>query len=195
MPRCSFENCDRKYYARGWCEMHWRRVRKHGSPDGGPRNHAPPMERFWRGVVRDHRQPELCWNYVAGPNRGIYGRFQVGGKGSPAVLAHRYSYEQAIGPIPPGKIIMHICDNPRCVNPLHLRVGTYKQNTADMIAKGRKSRISPRGEASGKAVLTEDGVRAIRMSSEQSATLARRLGVSPNTVRSVRTGRTWSHVT
>lgn len=90
---------------------------------------------------------------------------------------------------------MHSCDVMRCVNPAHLSLGTPKENTADMIAKGRHARQAPKGEASGKAVLTEEIVRAIRASDESHAVLARRFGCGANTVRGVRTGRTWSHVT
>lgn len=174
--------------------MHYQRVATHGTPDGGLQNHAPPMERFWRGVARDFSQPDLCWVYVAGANRGIYGQFQVGGKGSPTVLAHRYSYEQAVGPIPKGMIVLHSCDNPRCVNPRHLSVGTHRDNTQDMIAKDRHARQAPRGEASGVAVLTEGDVRMIRASTESNKTIATRLGVATNTIRSVRIGRTWGHI-
>lgn len=194
MPRCSVEGCERRYYSRGWCNMHYQRVRVYGTPDGGERTHAPPSVRFWRGVSRDMTDAESCWNYVAGARRGIYGQFQPGGKGSAPVLAHRYSYELAFGLIPKGKIVLHRCDNPRCVNPLHLWVGTHKDNTQDMIAKGRHARQAPKGEASGVAVLTEADVRMIRASTETNKAIADRLGVAINTVRSVRIGRTWAHI-
>lgn len=192
MPNCNVSDCTRKYYAVGWCEMHYRRVKKYGHPEGGGTNHGPPEERFWRGVSRGSTTE--CWAYVRGPNRGRYGLFQVGGKGSPHVGAHRYSFELHYGPVPVGLVVMHSCDNPRCVNPAHLSAGTPKQNTADMIAKGRRSALAPVGERNGKSVITAEVARQIKASAKSNADLARHFGVSPNTVRGVRTGRTWAHV-
>ena len=188
MPTCSVENCDRPYYAKGFCEMHYARVRKYGDPLAG-QTHAPPEIRFWRSVEIGPG----CWT-KPGRSGGRYSWFQPGGKGSPSVLAHRYAYEISKGPIPPGMVVMHSCDEMRCVNPAHLSLGTPKDNTQDMIRKGRHARQAPIGEASGVAVLTEELVREIRASDESHAALARRLGVGANTVRGVRTGRTWAHV-
>ena len=109
--------------------------------------------------------------------------------------AHRYSYVLAHGNIPPRKIVMHTCDNPRCVNPKHLVLGTPKDNTRDMIQKGRKRTVAPKGNENGKAKLTPAIVREIRASKENHAALGRRLGFSANAIRGVRIGRTWSHVT
>ena len=89
---------------------------------------------------------------------------------------------------------MHKCDNPCCVNPNHLTIGTPKENTQDMIAKGRKRVVSPKGEGNGKSLLDEEKVRFIRSSTLNHAELGRQLGVSPNCIRGVRIGRTWSHI-
>lgn len=172
--------------------MHYQRVRQYGSIDGGPSTHAPPEVRFWRGVEK--AGPNDCWPYVRGQRRGRYGRFQAGGKGSPHLLTHRFSYELHHGPIPTGLFVCHRCDNPRCVNPAHLFLGTPKDNTADMIAKGRKATAAPLGERNGKAKLTVELVRYIKRSAARTATLARELGLSPNAVRGVRIGRTWRNV-
>lgn len=73
-----------------------------------------------------------CWLWM-GPHRvDGYGVF-----GGMTKLAHRLSYEAFVGPIRFGGVVMHMCDNPTCVNPAHLRVGTQKDNVHDMIAKGR----------------------------------------------------------
>lgn len=193
MSHCNFPGCERKHYATGWCEMHWRRVRKYGHPDGGPTTHAPAEVRFWRGVEK--AGPDDCWLYVRGAKRGIYGLFQPGGKGSPHVGAHRFSYELAKGPIPKGLVVMHSCDTPRCVNPAHLSVGTYRDNAMDMVAKNRHKHIAPLGKDNGKSILTEEMVIEIKTSPLRNIDLARKFNVSPGAVRSVRIGRTWRHLT
>jgi hypothetical protein len=86
------------------------------------------------------------------------------------------------------------CDNPSCVNPYHLLVGTPKENTQDMIRKGRKKTVAPLGESNGKSLLDAEKVRLIRSSTLNNTALGKQLGVSSNCVRGVRTGRTWSHI-
>jgi hypothetical protein len=191
MPACLLKGCEAKVYASGLCSKHYQRLRTTGSLQEGPRAHAPPEVRFWRRIAK--LGPDECW---VNPNQkgGRYSWFQVGGKGSPGILGHRYAYEITKGPIPPGMLVMHSCDNPRCVNPNHLSLGTPKDNTQDMLRKGRSPHITPKGVEHFRAVLTPELVREIRASKETHGGLARRLGVSPNTVRAVRIGRTWAHV-
>jgi hypothetical protein len=192
MPTCSYDGCERKYYALGWCEMHWRRVRKYGNPEGGPTTHAPAEVRFWRGVEK--KGPDDCWLYTRGAKRGVYGLFQPGGKDTPHVGAHRFSCELVHGPIPKGMVVMHSCDTPKCVNPAHLSVGTYKDNSQDMISKGRHARVAPLGKDNGKSILTEEMVIEIKTSKARHIDLARKFNVSSRAVRDVRSGRTWRHL-
>lgn len=194
MPRCTVLECDRAYYAKGWCEMHYQRVAKYGDPNAG-NTHGTAEERFWRKV--DVRGDDECWEWTGNRTRGGYGRLQSGGKGSPSVMAHRLSYELSAGPIPDGMFVCHRCDTPACVNPAHLFVGTPAENTADMIAKGRKRTVAPRGEGNGKAILTEAQVRDIKSRPRRygfMAKLAREFGVSQKTIQGIFTGRTWGHV-
>jgi hypothetical protein len=129
-------------------------------------------------------------------------------------LAHGVAWEIANGPIGNGIFVCHRCDNPACVRPSHLFLGTHKDNMADMRAKGRQSRhprpradangarlhreLMPRGESHGMAVLDEMRVREIRdlhAAGEPKKRLARRFGVSPPTITSIVLRRTWAHVT
>lgn len=190
MEVCSIKGCDRPLYAKGWCNMHYQRVATHSDAGGSGRSHAPAEERFWRRVDKTGS----CWIWTGSRRPNGYGQMQAGGKGSATVSTHRFSYEMHRGPIPKGRVVMHSCDNHACVNPAHLGVGTYKANTADMIAKGRHARRAPCGQDNGKSILTETMVRMIRASSKTNADLSRELGVSPNAIRGVRTGRTWTHV-
>jgi DNA-binding transcriptional regulator YiaG len=189
MKSCIVKGCTAAYYAKDFCEKHWARWRKHGSPADSDRTHALPEVRFWRHVTKGSATE--CWPFR---RKGKYARFQIGGKGSAHVSAHRYSYQLAHGEIPCGMIVMHKCDNPKCVNPAHLTVGTYRDNTHDMIEKGRKRTVAPRGRENGKAKLTPEAVRIIRQSKLRRDILAKHLGVSVSAIRDVRSGRSWSHI-
>lgn len=194
MGICIIHGCDLKARARKLCVKHYARLMLTGTTDPGPKAHASFSERFWRYVEK--RADDECWPWDGHKTPNGYGRIQTGGKGSPHESAHRVSYELHHGPIPEGLVIMHSCDNPACVNPAHLSVGTYKDNTQDMIRKGRKRGTSPIGERSGKARLTEEAVRFIRANPTMThVALARHLGVGTSTIRGVRIGRVWSHVT
>lgn len=191
---CTIEGCVQVVNGHGLCNKHYLRWKKYGTPEGGDRNHAPDEERFWRYV--DKRGPEECWDWQARKQPNGYGRFQIGGKGGPHKLAHRLSFEYANGREPsPGKVVMHSCDRPCCVNPAHLSEGTYQENTDDMMRKGRNGFFVGIGEASTSARLTEENVRTIRsMPNETHASVARHYGVSKSTIRSLRKGITWKHI-
>lgn len=90
--------------------------------------------RFWKWVKKT---PKGCWEWQGCLTKGGYGRFQVHPK---TLRAHRVSYFLFNGPIIDSQLVLHKCDNPLCVNPEHLFLGTSKENTDDMIAKGRLSR-------------------------------------------------------
>lgn len=93
---------------------------------------APWQERFWKFVPAD-RTPEGCWEWTGKRING-YGYLSVKPR---RLKAHRLSYELHHGPIPDGAVVRHRCDNPPCVNPAHLELGTIADNNRDMMERGR----------------------------------------------------------
>ena len=192
LQACSVSGCLRKYYARGLCNMHIQRLRKHGTTHGGPTTHASPAIRFWRYVNKI--SPEECWLWTGKTEKTGYGRFQAGGRGSPQGGAHRYSHFLATGENPP--VVMHACDNRPCVNPAHLISGTYRANMEDMVAKGRSAHRGPTWDRHHSTKLNPDKVREIRLRQADSAgSVGREYGVNHGVIISIWRGRTWRHVT
>jgi HNH endonuclease len=109
-------------------------------------------------------------------------------------VASRVAWIRTYGPIPKGMRVLHKCDNPMCVCPDHLYLGTSKDNTRDMIRKGRHRYTTQIGEAHPRASITEAQAKAILASTDGPTSIARRLGISLNVVRDVRYRKTWRHV-
>lgn len=106
-------------------------------------------------------------------------------------LAHRIAWEALHGPIPAGLVVRHDCDNPRCVNVDHLRLGTHADNVADRVARGR----SAAGERNGRAKLTRDHAATIRQridAGESITALAREFGVDRRLVYAIGAGQVWA---
>lgn len=111
-----------------------------------------PTERFWAKVRKGN--PDECWPWLGYVDRKTgYGRFGSNGKVN---SAQRFAWESTFGPVPPGLLVCHKCDNPVCQNPNHLWLGSYSDNNADMRTKGRA--VKPPSQAK----LTEGQVRLIR---------------------------------
>ena len=137
--------------------------------------------------------PEECWLWTAATNAAGYGVIGRGGRGELNVLAHRLSYELHIGLVPDGLIVCHTCDNPPCVNPHHLFLGTHKTNAEDRVAKGRQFR----GETANGAKLTADQVREIRMGAASGltqASMVARYGMSTGQISRIVSRKQWAHI-
>ena len=167
------------------------------------------------GVQWPAGAPDECWVWTHATDTFGYGRVQYGGR---VQSAHLVAWIKAYGEINEDRCVLHRCDNPPCVNPAHLFLGTLGDNTRDMVSKGRHgsatqperrargdrngAHVHPeqlaRGERQWKARLTEERVREMRrlyaaggITYEQ---LARRFNVSPASAHKAVVGQTWAHV-
>jgi len=137
-----------------------------------------------------------CWIWIGYGTKEGYGRLGIKGK---KFLAHRLSYQRFIGPIPDGLLVLHKCDEPSCVNPAHLFLGTDADNTIDKLSKGRQAKgpqhsIWSRGENHYATTLTEENVRAILADGRAQHAIASDYGVSQTNISMIKRRKTWKHV-
>jgi len=146
-------------------------------------------DRFWPKV--DVRGPDECWEWQAHKDTDGYGRFSVDGR---VQLAHRLAWELKHGEVPDRQCICHACDNPACVNPLHLFLGTQADNLHDMAEKGR----STKGTDNPQSKLSENDVREIRRLYATAKFLQKQLskqfGVSRSAIGQIVRRVSWVHV-
>lgn len=160
---------------------------------------------FWSRVDRKEN-PYACWEWKGPINtyRMGYGIVSIHRK---TKRAHRVAFELAYGNIPDGKLVLHKCDNPRCCNPAHLFLGSHKDNSRDMVSKGRMSiacwkspnRKSPpvlKGEKNPMAKLNWIAVRKMRNKHTDEGTsvadLAREFGISWTLAKMVIANQIWN---
>jgi len=154
------------------------------------RNHhrfKPLVGRFWEKVEKT----DSCWLWRAGMNGHGYGTFSVKCQSQ---LAHRVSWELLRGSIPPGLDVLHNCpggDNPACVNPDHLFLGTDVENRRDAVAKGRHAV----GERIHTSRLTQyQAYEILEAGLKFERELAARFGVHVRTIKAILNRETWRHL-
>jgi hypothetical protein len=144
--------------------------------------------------------PSDCWEWQLGRGRRGYGHVWVKGK---TKKAHRLSYEAFVGEIPNGMLVCHHCDNPPCINPKHLFLGTPQDNIRDSIRKGRfpgvivNRKNLARGERMNTAKLTEIQIKRIRaeyLKGCLQSEISRKYGVNQQSISGIVTGKTWRHL-
>ena len=141
-----------------------------------------------------------CWLWL-GKEQGSngYGRIKANGK---YTAAHRYSYKRFVGEIPNGMLVCHRCDNPACVNPYHLFIGTHQDNTDDKVRKNRQAKgiklaeaqyeNRPKGELNGQSKLTQDQVNQIRSLNMPQRKIAKIFGVSQPLISKIKRKEMWN---
>jgi hypothetical protein len=143
----------------------------------------PIKERFEKFINKTTESG--CWLWTGADNGYGYGAFAL--RKYHVVAAHRLSWELYVGPIPDNMDVLHKCDTPPCCNPLHLFLGTHKDNMQDATHKGRL----PYGEKNHLSKLTEDKVKSIRKDTRSQADIAKEYCLHPSTVSYIKSGKTW----
>lgn len=147
-------------------------------------------DRFWQKV----RKSDGCWEWIASKYTAGYGQIGVNGR---MRGAHQVAWGLTNGRIPDGLCVLHRCDNRACVRPDHLFLGTKRDNTRDMDAKGRARRPHLVGSQQPNAKLNEAQVMEIRRrlrAGERRPNLAREFGVKLPCIYQIAVGRSWKHV-
>lgn len=147
------------------------------------------VRRFWEKVTIT----DGCWIWTAATHEWGYGVMQRGRAGRGVIKAHIASWIIHFGHIPIGMNVLHHCDNPPCIRPQHLFLGTISDNTQDMISKGR----GLIGTKNGQCKLTDVDVVLIRKYRQSGASLndlAEQFGVSFSNICSICTRASWRHI-
>ena len=153
----------------------------------------PVAERFWDHV----RKGDLdeCWEWTGARERAGYGFLHASHRPRRWWKAHRVSWEIHFGAIPQGACVLHRCDNPPCVNPRHLWLGSRRDNNRDRVRKGRGHK--QHGEANTNAKLSAADLPAIRRLHERGMTqekIAEVFSISQPQISRVLRGESWGHL-
>lgn len=191
--KCQLETCPNKSRALGFCTKHYHRLKKYGDPNITLINRGEgktPQERFWS---RTHKT-DSCWYWLGSLNEDGYGKCSISINGTRYSLANRVAYFFYYGIEPKESKVCHTCDNPQCVNPDHLFLGTVETNMSDMVSKNR----SCKGEQRSNAKLNVSKVKEIRRIYAETTTnyneLGRQFGVNPSVIRGIVLRQKWAHV-
>lgn len=158
--------------------------------------HKTRAERFWSHVDKSGD----CWIWLGAKDENGYGKVGAGDGRRATLLAHRVSWELVNGHISDGLFCLHRCDNPPCVNPKHLFLGTQRINIEDMVRKGRQRTNTNKGEFNSGAKLDEAAVKRIRIAYSSGKTywgaraFAKQLNISCSAVCHAARRITWGHV-
>lgn len=185
MKTCIVEGCNENHVAFGYCSKHYTRLRRYGDPlfpglkgGGKPRKIDFKVDNDCF-VITSHRLNE--WGYAEIMLQGTTKKI------------HRHVYEQCFGEIPKGLVIRHKCDNPSCINPEHLEIGTHQDNVNDMISRNRQAK----GSKKPKSKLTEKDVVEIKyllLEGKTNRSIAKKYRIDESIISEIKHNKAWKHV-
>ena len=151
--------------------------------------HASPGTRFWRRV----RKSKGCWEWQGFRSKFGYGRLRVAANGPGSIVtAHRFSWTVHFGDIPDGMWVLHRCDNPGCVRPTHLFLGTHGDNMEDCRLKGRRPVMA--GTKNGGVKINETTALKIRRDIRSVRQIAQDYDIGKSMVSNIKRGVNWAHL-
>lgn len=181
---CNIGDCKKKQYCKGMCKVHYNKSYLYGDPHYNGRVHRRKKIEF--EINRDG-----CFECTSHTlNSGGYAEYWFNRN---KYVMTRYIYTECFGEIPDDLMIRHKCDNPKCINPEHLELGTPQDNVNDMVERGRNAK----GERNGSAKLSNSDVRQIKdlLSKKYTcAEISRMYGVARTSISSIKLNKTWRSV-
>ena len=193
MGQCLFDGCDRKVSRVGLCASHYKQkyLGQELKPLQLQYHGLTEQERFFKRVQIEG--DDECWEWTGSRNKAEW-HGQWRNAAGQIELTHRAAWRLMRGDIPGKLFVLHRCDNPICVNPAHLWLGTQADNLKDMWEKGRARPGVSLGEKHGMSKLVPDQVIDIKASNQSGVSLAKKYNVSQTTICDIRKGRIWKHL-